>query len=236
MNDAIRRVRAADWTEITNTLHDTGIARLPSILDTSACTDLVRMFEDPQRFRTRIDMQRYNFGKGVYQYFAYPLPQLIQDLREALYHKLAPVARQWSMLMEKAVDYPDTHAEYIDQCHTQGQQRPTPLILRYQAGDYNCLHQDLYGDEVFPLQAVFMLSDPNTDFTGGELVLTEQRPRMQSRAHVMHLQQGDAAIFAVQSRPQKGTRGYYRTTMRHGVSTIHSGTRHTLGIIMHDAT
>jgi hypothetical protein len=235
MHDVVERLCFSDWDTAYHTLDNTGIAVLPKILDVEQCNAFMAMFEKPTLFRSRIDMQRYNFGKGVYQYFSYPLPRVIQSLRETLYQQLAPTARQWAMKMRIQTHFPVTHAEYILQCKAAGQLRPTPLILRYHAGDYNCLHQDLYGEQVFPLQAICMLSNPQTDFTGGELVLTEQRPRMQSRAHVLHLQQGDMAILAVHSRPQKGSRDFYRTVMRHGVSTIHSGTRHTIGIILHDA-
>jgi len=235
MNNSITCLDNANWPAILYSLHETGIARLPAMLDAAECNAIIAMFDDTQRFRSRIDMQRYNFGRGVYQYFAYPLPPVIQLLRETLYTKLVPVARQWAKCMETELHYPDSYADYIARCHAMGQTRPTPLVLRYHAGDYNCLHQDLYGEQIFPLQAVCMLGNPETDFTGGELVITEQRPHMQSRAHVLNLHQGEVAIFAVHSRPQRGVRGYYRTTLRHGVSAIHSGTRHTLGIIMHDA-
>lgn len=235
MNSAIDHLRTANWTEITSALMENGMATLPMILDKTQCQRMMDMFSEDPLFRSRIDMQRYNFGKGVYQYFAYPLPELIQSLREALYLHLVPIARLWADIMKTGTSYPDAHSEYITRCRAAGQLRPTPLMLRYHQGDYNCLHQDLYGEHVFPLQAVFMLSDPNTDFSGGELVLTEQRPRMQSRVNVIALQQGEAAIFTVHSRPQRGVRGYYKTNMRHGVSVIHSGSRHTLGIIMHDA-
>ena len=180
-------------------------------------------------------MARHGFGRGEYKYFAYPLPDIVAALRPALYAPLVPIANRWNEAMGIAVRYPATHAEFIARCHAAGQTRPTPLLLRYGAGDYNCLHQDLYGEHVFPLQVVILLSQPDTDFTGGELVLTEQRPRMQSRAEVVPLKRGDAAVFAVHHRPVQGTRGFYRVNMRHGVSRLTSGRRHTAGIIFHDA-
>ena len=187
------------------------------------------------RFRSRVVMARHGFGRGEYRYFAYPLPPLVAALRAAFYPRLAPLANRWNEAMGIAVRYPDEHAEFLARCHAAGQVRPTPLLLQYGAGDYNCLHQDLYGEHVFPLQVAVLLSEPGRDFTGGELVLTEQRPRMQSRPMVLALAQGQAAIFAVHHRPVAGTRGSYRVQLRHGVSRLHSGHRHTLGLIFHDA-
>jgi hypothetical protein len=180
-------------------------------------------------------MARHGYGRGEYQYFAYPLPAVVAELRAALYARLAPIANRWSDLLESDVRYPDSHAEFIDRCHRAGQTRPTPLVLSYGAGDYNCLHQDLYGEHVFPLQAVFLLSAPSSDFVGGEFVITEQRPRMQSRVEVVPLAKGDGAIFAVAQRPRRGARGYHRVTMRHGASLVRSGRRYTAGVIFHDA-
>ena len=180
-------------------------------------------------------MARHGYGRGEYRYFAYPLPELVAELRSALYERLVPIANGWRESLGAGEPFPAMHAEYLERCHAAGQMRPTPLILRYGPGDYNCLHQDLYGDLVFPLQAAFLLSEPGKDFTGGEFVLTEQRPRMQSRVNVVPLKAGEAVIFAVNHRPVQGSRGTYRVTMRHGVSPVRSGSRHTLGIILHDA-
>jgi hypothetical protein len=193
------------------------------------------MYDDDRRFRTRIVMARHGFGSGEYQYFDYPLPDRIGELRTALYPEFARITDRWNMEMGIDVQYPKTHAEFLERCHEAGQSRPTPLLLQYVAGDYNCLHQDLYGEHVFPLQVAILLSEPNRDFEGGEFILTEQRPRMQSRAAVVPLRQGDAVVFAVHHRPVRGTRGTYRVNLRHGVSEIRSGQRHTVGIIFHDA-
>lgn len=199
------------------------------------CEALAQLYPDDTRFRSKVVMARHGFGKGEYKYFSYPLPDLIAAVRPALYDRLAPIANRWNETMGIAVRYPEEHAEFLARCHKAGQTRPTPLLLQYVEGDYNCLHQDLYGEHVFPLQVVFLLSQPGEDFTGGELVFTEQRPRMQSRAEVTNLQQGDAAVFAVHHRPVQGTRGAYRVNMRHGVSRLRSGRRSTLGVIFHDA-
>ena len=224
-----------DWTEAEAELDAVGVARLGPLLSAGECQALVALYDEEARFRSRVVMARHGFGRGEYQYLAYPLPDRVQALREALYPRLAPIANRWNERMGLPVRYPAAHADFLARCHAAGQARPTPLLLRYGPGDYNCLHQDLYGEQVFPLQAVFLLSDPGADFTGGEFVLTEQRPRMQSRAEVVPLEQGDAVVFAVNARPRRGTRGDYRVTMRHGVSRIRSGSRHTLGIIFHDA-
>jgi hypothetical protein len=194
------------------------------------------MYADDEHFRSRVPMARHGFGRGEYRYFNYPLPELVAELRGAVYPQLVPIANRWNASMGLAVRYPAAHAEFIARCHAAGQRRPTPLLLQYGAGDYNCLHQDLYGEHVFPLQLAILLSEPGRDFSGGEFVLTEQRPRMQSRADVVPLRQGDAVVFAVHQRPVQGTRGSYRVNMRHGVSRVRSGHRHTLGIIFHDAT
>ncbi len=211
-------------------LDQNGWARIPQLLTAEACTGLAALYGHPQHFRAKIIMSRHNFGRGEYQYFRYPLPPPIQALRERFYQLVVPIANRW-----KNATYPPVHESYRRQCEAAGQSKPTPLLLRYGPGDYNCLHQDLYGDHVFPIQVAILLSQPNEDFTGGEFILTEQRPRMQSRATVVPLSQGDGVAFAVNERPVQGTRGAYRVKMRHGVSEVRSGRRHTLGIIFHDA-
>jgi hypothetical protein len=197
---------------------------------------LADFYADERLFRSRVVMSRHGFGRGEYKYFAYPLPDTVAGLRTAIYPRLAPIANRWNAAMGIDVQYPDTHAAFLARCHAAGQQRPTPLLLQYGVDDYNCLHQDLYGEHVFPLQVAILLSEPGRDFSGGEFVLTEQRPRMQSRPQVVPLRQGDAVVFAVHQRPVQGTRGSYRVNLRHGVSRVRSGHRHTLGIIFHDAT
>lgn len=216
-------------------LDASGYTVVPSLLTAAECTALAAQY-DTANFRSRVVMARHGYGQGEYQYFAYPLPPVITALREALYAQLAPIANRWNEAMHVAVRYPPDHAAFIARCHRAGQQRPTPLLLRYRDGDYNRLHQDLYGEHVFPLQATVLLSRPETDFTGGEFVLVEQRARMQSRAEVVPLHQGDAVIFAVNQRPVNSARGFTRVTMRHGVSKLRSGARMTLGVILHDAT
>jgi hypothetical protein len=208
---------------------------LPGILCAEECRALAGLYEGGGRFRSHVVMARHGFGRGEYKYFAYPLPELIADLRTAIYPRLAPVADRWNEAMRIDVRYPADHADFLARCHAAGQTRPTPLLLQYGEGDFNALHQDLYGEHVFPFQVVFLLSEPGRDFTGGEFVLTEQRPRMQSRAEVVPLHQGDAAIFAVHHRPVEGKRGVYRVNLRHGVSRVRSGHRHTMGVIFHDA-
>ena len=229
------RTHAIDWERITADLDADGYATLPPLLSPEECASLVTAYEIDALFRSRVVMARHGFGQGEYKYLAYPLPGLILSLRIALYPRLVGIANRWNQAMNIAVRYPDEHDEFLDRCHRAGQIRPTPLLLRYGEGDYNCLHQDLYGEHVFPLQIAFLLSKPEQDFTGGEFVLTEQRPRMQSRTTVVPLVQGSAVVFAVNNRPVRGTRGSYRVKMRHGVSRVRSGTRHTLGIIFHDA-
>lgn len=229
-------VMAIDWQHISDELGARGCAILPRLLQPEQCSSLVDLYADTDRFRSRVVMSRHGFGRGEYQYFKYPLPDLVGSLRASLYPHLAPIANRWNELLRDEVRFPDDHAEFIERCHAAGQVRPTPLLLQYEADDYNCLHQDLYGEHVFPLQVAVLLSQPGQDFTGGEFVLTEQRPRMQSRAEVVPLEQGDAVVFAVHHRPVQGTRGIYRVNMRHGVSRLRSGHRHTLGIIFHDAT
>ena len=216
-------------------LGSVGWASLGRLLTTPECRELSGLYSDDGRFRSTVVMSRHGFGKGEYKYFAYPLPDGIAALRSALYAELAPIANAWNEAMGVDVRYPPAHADFIARCHEAGQTRPTPLLLQYGAGDYNCLHQDIYGEHVFPLQVVILLSEPGADFEGGEFVLTEQRPRMQSRAEVVPLRRGDAAVFAVHHRPVQGTRGTYRVNLRHGVSRLRSGRRHTAGIIFHDA-
>jgi hypothetical protein len=229
------RIEAVDWSSVSASLDARGWATLDRLLSPEECDALAGLYEDGTRFRSRVVMARHGFGRGEYQYFAHPLPALVVVLRTALYPHLAPVANRWSATMGLGVHYPAAHADFIARCHDDGQTRPTPLLLRYGAGDYNCLHQDLYGEHAFPLQLTVLLSAPGADFTGGAFVLTEQRPRMQSRAEVVSLAKGDAVVFAVDSRPVQGTRGPYRVKLRHGVSTVNAGRRHTLGIIFHDA-
>jgi hypothetical protein len=230
------RVGAVDWPRVAVDLDAQGWAVLPRLLTPPECGELAGLYEaDDGRFRSRVVMARHGFGRGEYQYFAYPLPEIVAALRGALYAPLAPLANRWNEAMGIGVRYPGAHADFLARCHEAGQTRPTPLLLRYGAGDHNCLHQDLYGEHVFPLQVAVLLSEPGEDFTGGEFVLTEQRPRMQSRPSVVPLRRGDAVVFAVHHRPVRGTRGFYRTVLRHGVSTLRSGHRHTVGIIFHDA-
>lgn len=231
-----QRLAAVDWQEVSDSLNHSGCAVIPQLLTPQDCQALVALYAQPAVFRSRIVMQRHGFGNGEYQYFGYPLPDLVQRLRTSVYPHLAPMANRWYEQMGLSPRFPAEHADFVARCHAAGQLRPTPLLVQYEAGDYNCLHQDLYGEHVFPLQMVVLLAQPGQDFSGGELVLTEQRPRMQSRVEVLALCQGDAAVFAVQQRPVQGSRGSYRVTMRHGVSRIRSGRRHTLGIIFHDAT
>jgi hypothetical protein len=229
------RVNANDWQRISEELDTQGNAILPRILSPEDCQAIAGLYLNDSLFRSRVVMGRHGFGRGEYKYFSYPLPGIIQELRTALYPRLAPVANRWNMAMNIDVRYPERHADFVQRCHDAGQLRPTPLLLQYSEGDYNCLHQDLYGEHVFPIQVAILLSEPDKDFTGGEFVLTEQRPRMQSRPEVVPLRQGDAVIFAVYHRPVQGTRGIYRVNLRHGVSRLRSGQRHTVGIIFHDA-
>lgn len=231
-----KRVAALDWHALAAALNAEGVARTGPLLRAEECEKLAGLYADPELFRSRVVMARHGFGSGEYQYFAYPLPNLVTDLRASLYPPLAKIANSWAERLGTATRYPENLAQMLDRCHQAGQTRPTPLLLSYQAGDYNCLHQDLYGEHAFPLQAVFLLSDPTRDFDGGEFVLVEQRPRMQSRPRVFSLKQGEALIFAVNHRPVQGTKGVYRTALRHGVSTITRGRRVTAGIIFHDAT
>jgi hypothetical protein len=237
--DLAQRVAAVAWRRIESDLDAEGAARIEQLLGRHECEALAGLYaQDPDAtgiFRSRIVMARHGFGRGEYKYFGYPLPAPIADLRQALYARLAPVANRWSQALGDAAAFPGRHAEFIRRCRDAGQTRPTPLLLRYGAGDYNCLHQDLYGEQVFPLQVVVLLSAPGRDFEGGEFVMTEQRPRMQSRPMVLPLRQGDAAVIAVNQRPVQGARGAYRVKLRHGVSRVHAGERYTAGIIFHDA-
>ncbi len=229
------RVAALDWPALETALDQHGCATTGPLLTADECAALAAHYPRDAPFRSRVIMARHGFGRGEYKYFAYPLPGLIAALRTALYPSLAAIANRWNAALGIAPRYPADHAAYLAHCHTAGQHKPTPLLLQYRDGDYNCLHQDLYGEHVFPLQATVLLSRPGVDFTGGEFVLTEQRPRMQSRAEVVPLVQGEAVIFPVHHRPVHGTRGIYRVNMRHGVSRLHGGQRHTLGLIFHDA-
>jgi hypothetical protein len=231
----VDRVVALDWGRVAGDLDADGCAILRGVLSAEECVAQVALFAQHDPFRSRVVMARHGFGRGEYKYFAYPLPEIVASLRVALYPQLSEIANRWNEAMGVKVRYPGDHAAFLERCHRAGQTRPTPLLLQYGEGDYNCLHQDLYGEHVFPLQATFLLSAPGLDFTGGEFVLTEQRPRMQSRAEVVPLCQGDGVIFPVRQRPLRGTRGYYRVNLRHGVSKLRSGRRHALGIIFHDA-
>ena len=233
--DITARVDALDWLQITSELDAQGCAVLKGLLTPDQCRATAALYPDDTHFRSRVVMGRHGFGRGEYKYFSYPLPDLIAQLRPALYTHLQGVANRWNEAMGIDIRYPAEYAAFLKRCHEAGQARPTPLLLQYEAGDFNCLHQDLYGEHVFPLQVAILLSEPGRDFTGGEFVLTEQRPRMQSRAEVVPLAQGDAVAFAVHHRPVQGTRGTYRVNLRHGVSRIRSGQRHTLGVIFHDA-
>jgi uncharacterized protein len=233
-DDIAARVTALDWANIATQLGSFGCATTGPLLTHDECAALSARYDDNGLYRSRVVMVRHGFGRGEYKYFSYPLPDPIASLRTALYPALADVANRWNAQMSLAQRYPADHAAYLKRCHAAGQTKPTPLLLQYGPGDYNCLHQDVYGDLVFPLQVAFLLSRPGEDFTGGEFVLTEQRPRMQSRAEVVPLTQGEGVIFPVHHRPVQGTRGVYRVNMRHGVSRLRTGKRHTLGIIFHD--
>jgi uncharacterized protein len=232
--DALERVAGLPWPSAAHELDAHGSAVLGGLVRPDECRTLAALYARSDLFRSRIVMARHGFGRGEYQYFAYPLPVLVAGLRTALYSRLVPIANRWNEAMGVDVRYPDTHDAFLARCHAAGQRKPTPLLLQYDADDYNCLHQDVYGEHVFPLQVAVLLSEPGRDFTGGEFVMTEQRPRMQSRAEVVPLRQGDGVVFAVHHRPVRGTRGVYRVNLRHGVSRIRSGRRHTMGIIFHD--
>jgi len=230
-----RRVAAADWDRIGTDLDAQGFAVFHGLLDAGDCREVSNLYPDDAHFRSHVHMARHGFGRGEYKYFCYPLPDLVAVLRTAMYPRLVENANRWNAAMGIDIRYPEEHAAFIRRCHEAGQKRPTPLLLQYVPGDFNCLHQDLYGEHVFPLQVAILLSEPDEDFSGGEFVLTEQRPRMQSRAIVVPLRRGDAVIFSVHHRPVRGTRGTYRVNLRHGVSTVRSGRRYTVGIIFHDA-
>jgi len=234
--DMAGRVKTLDWARVSTDLDAQGCAIIDGLLTPEECDAMAGLYQVDGIFRSRVVMGRHGFGRGEYKYFSYPLPDIVAGLRTSIYLHLVPVANRWNHAMGIDVRFPATHADFIARCHAAGQGRPTPLLLQYEVGDYNCLHQDLYGEHVFPMQVAILLSEPGRDFMGGEFVLTEQRPRMQSRPEVVPLMQGDAVVFAVHHRPVQGTRGVYRVNLRHGVSRLRSGRRHTLGVIFHDAT
>jgi hypothetical protein len=233
---AVFKLQMTNWDQLATDLDARGWSTLPGVLDEDQCRALAGLYTDDALFRSHILMARHGFGQGEYKYLSYPLPEVVADLRSTLYAHLSPVANRWNEVLGIRQQFPPDHEEFLARCHAAGQTRPTPLLLRYGAGDYNCLHQDLYGEHVFPLQATLLLSSPGCDFEGGEFVLVEQRPRMQSRAVVVPLRQGDAVLFATNQRPVEGSRGPYRVAQRHGVSEIRSGNRYTLGVVFHDAT
>jgi hypothetical protein len=235
-DDVIQHVAALTWSGISSELDAHGYATIHSLLGAEQCAAIAGLYPANEHFRSQVVMSRHGFGRGEYKYFAYPLPALVTALRVTLYPPLARIANRWNQAMGIDVSFPKEHAQFIERCHEAGQCRPTPLLLQYGPDDFNCLHQDVYGEHVFPLQVAILLKEPGIDFTGGEFILTEQRPRMQSRAEVVPLRRGDGVIFPVRHRPVQGTRGTYRVNMRHGVSLLRSGNRHTLGIIFHDAT
>jgi uncharacterized protein len=236
VDELVARTKACDWERVGKELDQVGNAVLPALVSADECDALAELYPEEEPFRSRIVMARHGFGRGEYKYFRYPLPEPVASLRTALYPHLAPIATRWNHALGLGVRYPATHEKFLALCHAAGQSRPTPLLLRYGAGDYNCLHQDVYGEHVFPLQVAILLSEPGRDFTGGEFVMTEQRPRMQSRAEVVPLRKGDGVVFTVRNRPVQGSRGVYRVNLRHGVSRIRSGVRHVVGIIFHDAS
>ena len=230
-----RPSHAYDWASVAQALDTEGWAILPGLLTLDEADAVADLYPRDQGFRSKVVMARHGFGRGEYKYFSYPLPPAVQALRTGLYPRLAPIANGWNARLGREERFPDDHAAYLDRCHGAGQTRPTPLLLKYRPGDYNCLHQDLYGENVFPLQVAVLLDAPGLDFEGGEFVITEQRPRMQTRAMVVPLRKGDGVVFAVNSRPMRGTRGDYQVKLRHGVSQLTAGRRHTLGMIFHDA-
>jgi len=232
---SLAQLKSMEWQRIANEINAAGNVLLKGVLASQECDVLASLYGCEDHFRSRVVMARHGFGQGEYKYFGYPLPSIIQALRAALYERLEPIANQWNQALGIDVVFPGKHEDFIERCHRAGQLRPTPLLLRYSSGDYNCLHQDLYGEHVFPIQIAFLLSEPDRDFTGGQFVLTEQRPRMQSRVEVVPLRKGDAVAFAVHHRPVQGIRGMYKVNLRHGVSRLRSGQRFTMGIIFHDA-
>ena len=234
--DIEARIERINWNGLENELDQSGNATVVALLRPSECDELATLYDESGFYRSRVVMSRHGFGRGEYRYYDYPLPKLVDELRRTAYARLAPIANRWSERLGESVRYPPTLDEFTQRCHRADQRRPTPLILRYDVGDYNCLHQDVYGEQVFPLQLAVLLSEPERDFTGGEFVMTEQRPRMQSRCEVVPLRQGDAVIFAVNGRPVQGSRGTYQVKLRHGVSRLRSGRRHALGVIFHDAS
>lgn len=231
-----QRIEQSDWAQVTKSMHAKGYASIPGILLADECDDLVTHYGDDQGYRKTIVMENHGYGLGQYKYYSYPLPGVVQQLRESFYPYIAPIANKWMDVLGIDKQFPTTFAELTTRCHEAGQLRPTPLILKYNKGGYNALHQDLYGEVYFPMQLVVCLSEPGTDFEGGEFVLVEQRPRMQSKAMVLNPKKGDVLLFTTNFRPVMGTKGYYRVNMRHGVSEVTDGNRHTLGIIFHDAT
>jgi uncharacterized protein len=235
MSTIATKLGAIDWEETTASVRERGHALLDGVLDQSQCERLISLYDDDSLYRKTINMERYRFGRGQYRYFGYPLPPAIQELREGIYARLAPIANTWMEVLNTDIRYPLQHTEFIDKCRSHGQDKPTALILRYGPGGHNTLHQDLYGEVYFPFQIVLFLNEPGRDYTGGEFVLTEQVPRAQSKAIVLQPHQGDILILTTSFRPEAGTRGYYRVNVRHGVSEVHTGSRHTLGIIFHDA-
>ena len=234
-NSVAERVMAIEWRQVFQELDAQGNAKIGSILTADECQEISSLYRNDSLFRSTVIMQRHGFGRGEYRYFNYPLPAIIQTLRTAVYAILVPIANRWNKAMGIDIQYPNNHIDFIERCHQAGQNKPTPLVLKYGTDDYNCLHQDLYGEHVFPLQLTILLSKPDRDFSGGEFVMTEQRPRMQSRPIVVSLQQGEGVLFAVRNRPAQGAKGMYRVNFRHGVSRIQSGQRYALGIIFHDA-
>jgi len=231
----MKRIATLNWPRVAQELDVQGSSVMERILSGDECRGLAKLYQQDSCFRSHVIMARHGFGRGEYKYFSYPLPEIIAELRTSIYSQLAPIANRWNVAMCSDIRYPEKHSDFLKRCHDAGQLKPTPLLLQYGEGDYNCLHQDLYGEHVFPIQVAILLSEPAKDFTGGEFVLTEQRPRMQSRLEVVGLRQGDGVAFAVHQRPVQGKRGFYRVTMRHGVSRLRSGHRHTIGIIFHDA-